>query len=73
MLVQHLEAAFGDWTPSVTPADGLMDGAGQPQGAQSTQAPPPSSSQFFTQVLLVINLVFQFRTHRQGGLGVPGV
>lgn len=73
VLVQHLEAAFGDWTPSVTPADGLMDGAGQPQGAQSTQAPPPSSSQFFTQVLLVINLVFQFRTHRQGGLGVPGV
>lgn len=73
VLVQHLEAALGDWTPSVTPADGLMDGAGQPQVAQSTQTPPPSSSQFFTQILLVVNLVMQLRTHRQGGLGGPVV
>ena len=67
VLVQHLEAAFGDWTPSVTPVDGLLDGAGQPQVAQSTQTPPPSSSQFFTQMLLVVNLAMQLRTHRQGG------
>lgn len=56
VLVQHLEAAFGEWTPSVTPVDGLLDGAGRPQVAQSTQTPPPSSSQFFTQMLLVVNL-----------------
>lgn len=67
VLGQHLEAAFGDRTPSVTPVDGLLDGAGQPQVAQSTQTPPPSSSQFFTQMLLVVNLVMQLRTHRQGG------
>ena len=81
VLMGQLENMVHDWVPSmVAPAPplqtqqgghhptsgsgGIMNG-----GNMGQPAPPIPPSNFFTPLLLLVNLVVQLRTHRQGGLG----
>ena len=81
VLMGQLENMVHDWVPSMMAPSAptqSQQGSGHPPmapggtmngGDLGQPAPPIPPSNFFTPLLLLVNLVLQLRTHRQGGLG----
>ena len=81
VLMGQLENMVHDWVPSMMAPSAptqSQHGSGHPPmapggtmngGDLGQPAPPIPPSNFFTPLLLLVNLVLQLRTHRQGGLG----